>query len=316
MTEQERTRAERIRLERGRGTGSPAVDGASKRRRSRESGRGMPPVMSRNSIGVNTVAMDERQQPRRRYDVALSSPGAEIQLPAVPVISNLWRVVSGVLSAAFIAAIILLWKAPYFAVDKVIVQGAERFSAGEISRAINAVGNPVFAIHPDQLERDLQMTYSGFSSVDVQVDWPADVNVIVEERNPLIAWNWEGHIRWVDGSGIGFDPHGDAGDVITIKSPILPATQGNQFLDSQLVRAISNLAEHAPQGVDLFYDPEHGLGWRDQGGWKVYFGSGAKDMEKKMSVYQNIIRHLDEKGIQPYLISVEYLRAPYFRMGK
>jgi hypothetical protein len=39
-------------------------------------------------------------------------------------------------------------------------------------------------------------------------------------------------------------------------------------------------------------------------------------MEKKMLVYESIVQHLDQKGIQPSLISVEYLRAPYFRMGQ
>lgn len=314
MDKKERTKAEQIRRsQRGR----PSEDErAASRRRVGETERRMPPVMSRSSLGANTAVMDDRHPPRRRYDVPLSTPGAEIQLPAVPMISNYWRVISGLLSAAFIAAIILLWSAPYFEVDKVVVQGAERFTAGEISRAIDAVGNPVFAIQPDQLERDLQLTYSGFSSIDVQVDWPASVSVIVEEREPVIAWDWQGHIRWVDEQGIGFDPHGEGGEMITIKSPILPATQGKQFLEGELVRAITKVAQHAPEDVNLVYDPEHGLGWRDKYGWQVYFGTGAKDMEKKMLVYQSIVQHLDQKGIQPSLISVEYIRAPYFRMGQ
>jgi len=290
--------------------------GGSPRRRSQESHRQSPPVVSRNNLGLNAVAMDERHPPRRRFDVPLSSPGAEIQLPAVPAIHNYWRFFSGVLSVALAIALILLWDAPYFRVESVDVQGVKRFTPLEISRAINAVNNPVFAIRPDQLEKDLQLTYSGFSSVDVKVEWPAKVRVIIEERDPVISWNWEGHIRWVDEEGIGFDPHGEGVDLITIHSSMLPSTATNQFLESELVSAVVKMARHAPEGVEMSYDPEHGLGWKDKRGWQVYFGPHPEDMEKKMLVYESIVQHLEQKGIQPSLISVEYIRAPYFRMGQ
>jgi len=276
----------------------------------------MPPVLSRNNIGVNTVAVEEGHSPRRRYDVPLSSPGAEIRLPAVPTVQNYWRVVSGVLSVAFLAALIMMWSAPYFEVHSVGVEGVRRFSTAEISRAINAAGNPVFTIHPNQLERDLTMTYSGFESIDVQVMWPDQVKVIVEERDPVIAWDWEGHVRWIDDQGIGFDPHGESEDLITVQSPILPSTTGRQFLSSALAKAIVDLAAYAPEGVPMVYDTDRGLGWRDNRGWQVYFGSDPKDMDRKMVVYRSIVEHLEGKGIQPSLISVEHLRAPYFRMGQ
>ncbi len=288
----------------------------SSQRRSPRSGRDMPPVLSRNNIGINTVAVEEGHSPRRRYDVPLSSPGAEIRFPAVPTVQNYWRVVSGVLSVALLAALILMWNAPYFQVRSVGVDGVQRFSAGEISRAINAVGNPAFTIHPNQLERDLEMTYSGFESIDVQVMWPDQVKVIVEERDPVIAWDWEGHVRWIDEEGIGFDPHGESEDLITVKSPILPSTSGRQFLSSALAKAIVDLAAYAPDGAPMVYDPERGLGWKDNRGWQVYFGADPNDMGRKMVVYRSIVEHLEGKGIQPSLISVEHLRAPYFRMGQ
>lgn len=310
MGKRDRRQDEKLRGQRKRGSSDVP------RRRSRESGREMPPVLSRNNIGLNTVAVDEGHSPRRRYDVPLSSPGAEIRLPAVPAIHNYWRIFSGVLTVALLTALFLIWKAPYFQVTTVAVEGVKRFTAGEISKAIDAVGNPIFTIHPNQLERDLENTYSGFSSIDVQVTWPSGVKVVLEERKPVIAWDWEGHVRWVDEEGMGFDPHGEGVDVITIESPILPSTSGGQFLDPALVRAVIGLSSHAPEDVRMVYHPEHGLGWKDSRGWQVYFGSDPQDMDRKMLVYQSIIEHLGEKGIRPSLISVEHLRAPYFRMGQ
>ena len=80
--------------------------GSSRRRQAREnlrkssgvSSRRSPPVLSRSEIGINTAVLDNRRVPRRRVDVALSTPGAEIRLPAVPAVNNKWRLVSGILS--------------------------------------------------------------------------------------------------------------------------------------------------------------------------------------------------------------------------
>jgi len=38
-----------------------------------------------------------------------------------------------------------------------------------------------------------------------------------------------------------------------------------------------------------------------------------QDMEMKLSVYQAMVDRLQSEGIQPALISVEYVHAPYYR---
>jgi hypothetical protein len=66
----------------------------------------------------------------------------------------------------------------------------------------------------------------------------------------------------------------------------------------------------------MTYDPQDGLGWTDSRGWKVYFGTNAKDMPLKVRVYQSLVDSLMARGLYPAFISVAYPDAPYYRMAQ
>lgn len=288
---------------------------SSAQRRSRETvSRRNPPVVSRNAAGLQAAVWDDRPLPRRRYDVPLSSPGAEIRLPSVPAVRNRSRVLSGLLSGIFLLALILLLNTPLFTVEKVEVQGAQRFNSEEISRAINAVGLSSFLIDPEEISRDLLLTYPGLRDVQVEVHWPAEVRIELAEREPVLSWNYDGHVRWVDDRGVAFEPHGKGKEITVVNSLVLPPTLEHRFVDPQLVQAVSILGGVIPQDAVLEYDQNRGLGWRDPRGWMVYFGKDADDLNEKLVIYQTVTETLESKGIQPQLISVEYVDGPYIRM--
>jgi hypothetical protein len=194
------------------------------------------------------------------------------------------------------------------------MQGLERFSEGEISHAINITGSSIFFINPGRIKKDLQLTYPGLSEVDVKVAWPSNVSISLEERNPILAWNWDGHVRWVDENGVAFEPHDEGLGVVQIKSEMLPPTVDDRFVDPRIVRTVAALSDYLPENVDMIYDTRHGLGWRDSRGWVVYFGFNDDDAANKMIVYQTMVEYLEGKRISPAIINVEFLDAPYFRM--
>jgi hypothetical protein len=63
----------------------------------------------------------------------------------------------------------------------------------------------------------------------------------------------------------------------------------------------------------MICDPQYGMGWQDPRGWTVYFGQNAKDILMKKVVYKTILDTLTLQGVQPSLISVEYLNAPFYK---
>lgn len=276
--------------------------------------RRTPPIQSRNEIGMNTAVLDSRPLPRRRVDLPLSSPGAEIRLPAVPQVSNKWRILSGLLAVSTLMAMILLSQSVFFRVSAIQVEGLERFTVGEIAQAINLTGTSIFFINPARISEDLRLTYPGLSDIEVKISWPAGVTISLQERYPVLAWNWDGHVRWVDKDGVAFDAHDPGLDVIQVQSNMLPPTVQDRFVDPRLVDAVSALEPQIPEEVDLVFDQEHGLGWYDPRGWVVYFGFNDEDVEQKIVVYQALVDYLQGKGIRPKMINVEYLDSPYFRM--
>jgi cell division septal protein FtsQ len=232
----------------------------------------------------------------------------------MPAVSNKWRLLSGVVSVSLLLGLILLTNNGLFQVHGIQVQGLERFTQGDISQAINITGSSIFFINPERIKKDLQLTYPGLSKVDVQVTWPSSVSISLEERNPVLAWNWDGHVRWVDENGVAFEPHDEGLDVAQVRSVILPPTVDDRFVDPRIVRTVAALDDYLPEQVEMIYTAEHGLGWQDARGWVVYFGFNDDNVEKKMNVYQSMVEYLEGKRITPSIINIEFLDSPYFRM--
>lgn len=288
--------------------------GRSRRDPSAVSSRRVPPVQSRAGIGIENPTLDNRPVPRRRVDVPLSDSGAEIRLPAVPAVSNKWRILSGLLTVGILVGMIMMLQASIFQVDGIEMQGLERFTEGEISQAININGTSIFFVNPEQVREDLRLTYPGLAEVTVKISWPAGVLIALEERAPVLAWNWDGHVRWVDENGVAFEPHHQGTNVIQVSSAMLPPTVENRFVDPRIVDTVAVLSSYLQQGEELIFDTEHGLGWHDTRGWLVYFGFNDDDAHQKMKIYQALVEYLEGKRITPKVINVEYVDSPYFRM--
>jgi hypothetical protein len=86
-----------------------------------------------------------------------------------------------------------------------------------------------------------------------------------------------------------------------------------EFIEPLMIKAITELIALAPQGASISYDPSYGLGWSDPRNWQVYFGENTENISKKLMIYQAIVDKLTLEGIQPTMISVEYLEAPFYR---
>ena len=284
--------------------------------KARNISRSNPPVMVRGGRGLETSSYNRGRSPRRRFDVSLSAPGAEIRLPALPIIQNYWQVASGFFVVALTIILVTIWNSPTFQVNQIEVQGIERFTAQEISRAIDAVGKPSFSLVPALLRADLESTYPGLEEVDIRVSWPALVVITIKERQPVLVWNWEGAVRWVDAYGIDFKPRGESEGLVQVHAQAPPLGTEDNFTSPELVRSVVALAEYVPGKGPVIFNEEYGLGWQDQRGWQVYFGVDLADLTMKQLVYQAIINRLEQVNIFPSLINVEYINAPYYRLER
>jgi cell division protein FtsQ len=274
---------------------------------------------------------DSRRKPKRakrRYDIALSTPGVEMRLPYIPSVRIGWRLLSFVLVIGLSYVLYHVWTSPEFRVESATVEGVVRFSEQDISNALLVRNKLIFEIKPGDLERQLLNTFPGLSSVSAKAGFPSRVTVTVEERTPVISWEQDSNVGWIDDQGIAFPPRGGEADLVEVAAsappPVEPlleaesAEKGAKFpravMSPQMVAVILSLNQHVPDGVQILYDADHGFGWRDPKGWAVYLGADDADILMKLSVYKAVVKRLRKDGLQPVLISVEHLHAPYYRL--
>jgi hypothetical protein len=235
-------------------------------------------------------------------------------------------VVSGLLTATAITLIYLLLTSPEFIVQAVEVNGNSRLTHQEMNSVINLVGGNIFEAEPELMKQDLQTAFPELEEISVKIGFPAEVVVAVRERQPVLAWQRGNHVTWIDSQGVEFPPRGQVDSLIRVESPVLPpasdipsiededGSHSRNIMSPEMVSAITTLQTQSPVGMPIVYDPQYGLGWMDPLGWKVYFGLEVHDIQMKLEVYQAVMSEVNDRDIQPSLISVEHLHAPYYRL--
>lgn len=306
-----------------------------------------PPVMVRGGMGgmafgrVASSRLHKHRTPKRRFDVPLSVPGAEVRLPSLPLVNLGWKSISLIMVVLMVISLFMMWKSPVFQVKTVQAKGLQRLTVADLNAVLGTTGQSVFGLDPQVLKLNLQQAFPELAQVSVRVNLPSSIAVAAIERDPVISWIQDGRESWVDAEGVSFPPRGTPTSALvkvegygTLPGPTTDASvDTTQYLppgmpfstaavlptfkiSTDLVTAILELGKKMPADTLLVYDSEHGLGWNDPNGWEVFFGTEDQDMEMKLAVYQALVAHLQSEGIQPALISVEYVHAPYYRMER
>ena len=309
-----------------RGQSSPAAGMAAVAGAAREKGAGRRSYHSRT---------------RRRYDIALNIPGAEIRIPSLPMLNFSWRIASGLLVVMMLASLYFLLYSPVFKVGPVEIFGLKRLTPADVTPMLGLTGEAIVQVDPFTVEQGLRAAFPEFSSVQIRISLPAQVKLFVVERQPVIDWVEQDKEQWVDDKGVAFPPRGSVEGLLRVEadgSP-LPASQPDtvaaadaqaasgkqaavqpslsaQLLPVELVSTILSMRSYVPEGSVLAYSKDHGLGWNDVSGWRVFFGSRLQDIDQKLIVYAALVERLNNEGIKPTMISVEHLHAPYYRVER
>ena len=361
-TERSRATTERSRatIERPRAAGAAEPRKTARRTASRTaSASSHPPVVARRGMdwatyetGRGGKSAHGRGATRRRYDIALDIPGAELRLPALPTVHLGWRAVSGLMFVMMLACLFFLWNSPAFRVNTVAAEGLQRLTVGDLNAVLGLFDRSIFTIDPAEVELALEQAFPEFSSISVRLGLPANVRISVVERQPVLAWLQEGRELWIDADGVAFLPRGNplsplvriearsappGFDPAAVLEPgfgslpyMMPQPAGEagemalpqrqNRIEPTLVANILAIGPQVPADTLLVYDAEHGLGWNDPRGWDVYFGAQIAaagegqpgDISTRLLVYQALVERLEADGVQPAFISVEFLHAPYY----
>lgn len=312
---------------------APARTGSSS-----TAGKAAPRKTGRSTNSREAVAT----QPRRKVVYKVGANGVETRLPAIPLLRFSWQWISGILTVLLFLLFIFMVNSPIFKVQALTVNGLTRYSPEDFQSLIKERRTSIFLFDTNAVMHSLRLVFPELVDTQIAISMPNQVIISASERQPIILWQAGGTDYWIDAEGIVMQKRGDLPDLLTVESSVPPPlaqinTRANSIVDyarmiierqssdvtiDKLVDhmdpgalgAVIELSAILPAGGSLVYDPISGMGWRDPGGWEVYFGTDLTNMDLKQVEYQTILARLMETGVSPAMISVEHIDAPYFRM--
>lgn len=300
------------------------------------------PVIMRNVDRQNRVRETSQGQPRRKVVYKVGADGVETRLPAIPIFRFSWQWISGLLAVLLFLFTIILINSPIFRVNSLEIQGLSRYSVDELQPLIAENSTSLFLLNTREILKTLNLTFPELIDPQIRIDMPNRVILSAVERQPIIEWVAQGSVYWIDAEGVVMQQRGSAENLIHVESEVIPPLSNLEskpfsiidfarmvierktsevnteelvdHINSDVLKAIIDMNPIIPAGAALVYDPISGMGWRDPGGWEVYFGTDLTNIDFKQVEYQTILARLSEMGVTPTMISVEHVDSPYFRM--
>ena len=265
-----------------------------------------------------------------------NSRGSEIRLPALPNVRLPWRVLSVLIAIACSVAIYYFQLSDLFKVRSISMAGTNRISQEALLNAMKIENSSMMDLQPDALQAKILAAFPEIRDVKIMTRLPNEVNILITERQPLITWFLnEKPAYWIDEEGYTFPIRGEQigtpffiyadgeppyplGYPMELQvNPTLskqsPRLKLNPSVDSDFVLSVQKLNERLPESYTLKYEMAKGLAWQDPNGWTVYFGNRSADMDQKLNEYDAIVKAILDKNLQPSMVSMQFLHAPYFQ---
>lgn len=256
-----------------------------------------------------------------------------------------WRLLSLALVAGLSYLLLTAWRSPDYLISSVRISGLQRLTEEEVLTEANLIGKHIFTVQPEEVKSTLAAKFPEFRDIRVGVSLPAKVSISVTERQPMFTWETQDTLIWIDSEGYLIPARGTASQMLAINADSLPVYQleedlkeeglnkiiqdksiekpglsdltffaQTKHMDSSLLTGVLQLNAWMPDEPYLLYQKQRGLGWEDVRGWDVFVGAKLENINDKMVMYETIVRELEGQGIDPSMVSVEFLHAPYYRV--
>ena len=295
-------------------------------------------VVSRHNTYHSTGSYTTSNRQRRQVYLPTGTPGSELRLPTLPRLSFSWRWLSVALALGMVVLLYMMLNSSKFEVSTINLSGGIRVPSEEVLAVLNVSGGSIIRVKPAQVEEQILATFPDIKSAQVEVSLPDTLNVVIEERIPAILWfENDQELFWIDQDGYTFSVRGEANLPIRVYANTTPPYALGYVdpksvvteevieeeeepvklippIDPTFVQAVQKLNAIKPADTPMLYDVKNGLGWTDPHGWQVYFGTRTNDFDMKLLEYSHIVDAILDKNLQPVLISMEFLHAPFYRL--
>lgn len=229
-----------------------------------------------------------------------------------------WRLFSGMMVAVLTGLLIAFFASDNFYVRSITVSGSSYLSEAEVFRYTGVAESHLFWVDPQRVRENLIGASPVIADARVRVSWPPQmVDVVIQERQPVVIWTQGGVTALVDLQGrvLRFPPEAEIGQLALIRvqaDPVIEEPpQLSVLIPVEVISGALQLQSLLAGIPGLRYHPVKGLGFREPGSYDVWLGVGA-DMPEKLRVYEALRDNLQARGIAPVEINVAHLDAVYY----
>lgn len=221
------------------------------------------------------------------------------------------RAVGLIVLAGLLTILVEFFASYAFYVYDAEVRGHRLLSASQIYEASGIDSYNIFWIRPEVVEQRLEaLPYIRLARVRCWL--PNHVQIIVEEREPIILWRTRDGAFWVDGEGQAMAPLADLPNLIQVEDEEGAMADGDGRMNPEIVAGIRRIRQLVPEVGFFRYDPTYGLQFTTPEGVLVYLGEG-QDMAYKVQVFDAVQRQIAHEGRAVSLIDLRYRDEPYIR---
>lgn len=224
------------------------------------------------------------------------------------------RVIGVILLVVLIGLAIWSGMDDRFYINTVKVTGNERVPADEIAQASGILGLQVFWFNANEVAARLPKALPSIKSARASCQLLGACKIAVQERQPVIAWQFGNAVTWIDADSVTFAARvmtNTADAPITVEAMQGPALFPGHQADTKIVQAALAVARELPEIRRYRYSETHGLEFDDARGFAVYLGLGP-DMAERVSLWKALSADLDARKVQPKFVDVRYPAAPFY----
>ena len=230
----------------------------------------------------------------------------------------LLKVLAMLILVGSIGLVVYGFTASEFYVYSADISGAHHLNAEGIYLAAGIDKQSIFWIRPSQVEQALSQL-NGIKSVQVSCSLPAQVSIVVEEREPAVMWRLlaQGRDWWLDEEGVVLPYHGDVKNTIFVVDSSTPQLrEGDRIKPEGAVASVLQLHSALPQVEIFFYQADQGFSFTQKSAdgtqeWPVLVGT-SEDLTHKIQILRTLTNYLAANNIRPRYIDVRWADHPVY----
>lgn len=231
------------------------------------------------------------------------------------------RILSLISAALFALALGLYLRLPDFRVTSVQIYGHENVNPEELIYYTGMKNQAIGTVDPEVIERNIFRRYPENRAISVHAALPNRLDVYFEQRVAAVEWNFGGSRFWIDEEGFVFNENLSASPEIIVYANSFPGAMNRndrtvpKKFRKEIVDSARRIFAVKPAESRLNFTYDNGYGWDSGKGYMLWIGVNDSGLNEKMAMANGLDRYFKANEIEPEMLSLEFINAPYYRFA-